>query len=112
MTKTYKGTIVEQSLTDLSVLDDIKILKTTISPNAGWRMHVVEVTREQLEAVSKFMEATKWYAHFWNGDEMIVVYPNMLFLQSVSHKETWKPAIDYGLTIDIPLEQLDFLIDQ
>jgi hypothetical protein len=112
MTKIYTGTIVEQSLTDLSVLDDIKILKTTVSPNAGWRMHVVEITYEQIKNVSKFLEPTKWYAHFWSGDDMVVVYPNKLFRQSVSDKSSWKAAINYGLNIGIPIEQLDFLVDQ
>lgn len=43
---------------------------------------------------------------------MIVVYPNNRFDIVYSDKDTWKEVVAYGQSIGIPLEQLDFKIDE
>jgi hypothetical protein len=42
---------------------------------------------------------------------MIVVFRNKTFNQKVTDKTTWEPAIQYGLSIGVPKEQLDFIVD-
>lgn len=49
-----------------------------------------------------------WYVHFWKKDKMIVLFKDKKFILDINNKNTWKKAIEYGLSIGIPLEQLDF----
>ncbi len=110
----YTGTIVEESLEDNRVLNDLNILNVHITneenPRERWHMYKVEATLEQLKKFSSILKAEKWYTHFWSGDEMIVIFRDKLFKQKVSDKNTWKSAIQHGLSVGIPREQLDFLI--
>lgn len=111
----YLGTIVEESLEDSRVLNDFHILNVRITnednPADRWHLYKVETTPEQLQKLSSVLKPEKWYAHFWSGDEMIVVFRDKTFTQKVSDKSTWEPAIQYGLSIGIPKEQLDFLTE-
>lgn len=48
-----------------------------------------------------------WYAHFFRGMELIVVYQDRLFSVTVD-LSTWEEPIGHGLALGIPMEQLDF----
>jgi hypothetical protein len=52
----------------------------------------------------------RWYAHFWRGDEMIVVYSDARFEVDRADRSTWTTAIEHGRAKGIPDEQLDFLM--
>lgn len=41
----------------------------------------------------------------------MVVFKDKTFEIDYDDKETWKEAVDYGLSLGIPAEQLDFLIE-
>ena len=113
--KKYKGAIVEESLEDMSILSDFDIIETTVTddenPDDRWHIHKVWADKEQIEKLSKYIKPAKWYTHFWNdAGEIIVVYRDKVFSfhgDEVGRRE----AVDYGLSVDIPLEQLDFLIE-
>lgn len=51
----YKGTIVEESLEDNRILNDIDIIKSG-----------------------------KWYMHFWNGNDVIAVFKYGVFVSNFS----------------------------
>ena len=58
------------------------------------------------------LKSEKWYAHFWDKNKNIIaVFQNKFFYFNYDDKQSWEPAIKYGLSIEIPKEQLDFLID-
>lgn len=113
---TYQGTIVEESLLDNRLLNGFKINKFRISnaENPDDRQHLYEVdaSTEQIDDLAKQLKPTGWYTHFWQGDSVIVVYPNNRFDIVYSDKDTWKEVVAYGQSIGIPLEQLDFKIDE
>lgn len=57
----FSGVIIEESLTDKSVLDDVKIVSTEIEPIteehktpwvSQWTMHTVEITPEKVVEVA------------------------------------------------------------
>lgn len=50
--------------------------------------------------------------HFYSGDDVIVVYRDALFRLRHSDLSTWNDAVAHGLTLGIPKEQLDFVIEQ
>ena len=112
----YKGTIVEESLLDNRLLNSFRINKVRISsaeqPEDRWHLYEVEATPEQIDKLATQLKPTGWYTHFWQGDDVIVVFPNKKFEIKYSDQGTWKDAIAYGESIGIPTEQLDFKIDK
>lgn len=112
----YKGAIVEESLIVPIILSDFKIIssRTTneVDLSDRWHIHTVEADVDQLFQLSKYLKPEKWYAHFWNEDkDIIVVFPNKLFHFSNAKKSSFEHAIEHGLSIGIPREQLNFLIE-
>jgi len=49
--------------------------------------------------------------HFWRGREVIAIFQGKKFEFNYDDKSSWASAVEHGLSIGIPKEQLDFLID-
>ena len=114
--KPFKGTIIEESLIDTRQLNDFRVRNFRITNaddvSARWHLYFVEATKENLERLAENMHPTKWYAHFWNGDDVIAVYPGKIFSFKHSQPETWKAAVEYGRKLNIPDDQLTFEIEE
>lgn len=112
---TYTGTIVEESLLDSRIINDFKIIHAHISrannTEDRWHLYKVEASEQQIETLSSHLKSHGWYVHFWQEDKIIVIFPHKKFTISHSNKTTWIKAINYGISIGIPREQLDFPID-
>lgn len=112
----YKGTLVEESLRDNRIINGFKINKVRISsvekPEDRWHLYEVEATPEQIDELATQLKPTGWYAHFWQDEDVVVVFPNKKFEIKYSVQETWKDAIAYGESIGIPTEQLDFKVNE
>ncbi len=108
----YKGTIVEESLEDNRILNDITIVGVRISrdenPSDRWHLYTVNVSHHDIDTLSKYIKAGKWYMHFWNGNDVIAVYKDRIFEFNYDAKETWKEALEYGRSLEIPEDQLTF----
>ena len=115
MEKQYKGTIVEESLEDNRILNDIEIVGFRISkdenPQDRWHLYTVRVSKEEIEKLSVSIK-TKWYMHFWKDKDIIAIFKDKIFEFNYDDKATWKNAVDYGLSLGIPKEQLDFVIEE
>ncbi|MEI6288783.1 MAG: hypothetical protein WCP18_04425 [bacterium] len=115
MTNEYKGAIIEESLADNRLLNNLDIIKVRISndenPADRWHIYTVKVNQEEIEKLAQNIKP-KWYMHFWNDQkDIIAIFENKKFKFNYEDKASWSPAIDYGLSQGIPKEQLDFLID-
>lgn len=112
----YKGTIVEESLVDNRLVNTFKITAVRISnadkPEERWHLYKVEATPKQIDTLAAQLKPAGWYAHFWRGDDIIVVFPRKKFAVKYSDQDTWKEAVAYGESIGIPTEQLDFKLDE
>lgn len=106
----YKGLIIEESLENLAFLASCAILSTETAEEAGWCIHTVELEEEQFPILEQALKDGKWYAHFWNGTDIVAVFKNKTFRFKSDDKGTWIPVIHYGKFIGIPPEQLDFPI--
>jgi len=110
----YKGVIVEESLEDNRILNDFKIIDFRISkeenPADRWHLYTVQVSKEDIVRLSKNIKQ-KWYMHFWKGRNVIAIFKDKKFEFNFDDKSTWKPVVEYGLSLGIPKEQLDFPID-
>lgn len=111
MDKNYTGTIVVESLIDQSILDSLKVIKSEVSPNLGWHLFTVEVSESDIGKFANNIESNKWYMHFWRDREVIAVFKDKSFKFNYDDKTSWNPAVEYGLSIGIPKEQLDFPIE-
>lgn len=115
MQKDFIGTIVEESLADNRILNDIEIVRFRITkeddPAERWHLYKVRVSREDIEKLSKCIKTGKWYMHFWEGTDVIAVFRDKIFEFNHSDKTTWEDALEYGRSLGIPEEQLDFVIE-
>ncbi|MCR4323053.1 MAG: hypothetical protein NUV61_03110 [Candidatus Azambacteria bacterium] len=116
MGKKYKGTVVEESLEDNRILNELEITGFRISsdedPQSRWHLYTVKVSEEDILKLSKCISPGKWYMHFWSGRNVIAVFRDKTFEFNYDNKATWKEAVDYGLSVGTPREQLDFLIEE
>lgn len=106
----YIGVIVEQSLSNRDVLNDIKIIERNIVDADNWIETKVTVTKEQIYNISKFI-CDGWYMHFWSGRNVLVIFRDKVFELNYDNKDTWKEAVEYGISVGIKREQLDFPIE-
>jgi uncharacterized LabA/DUF88 family protein len=104
-----KGIVVENSLRSKKVLEKIEISSTRQSGN--WIIHEVTLRRDQVSDLKKELQ-DGWYMHFWvpGHDDIVVIFRRKIFTIKHSDKATWTDCIAYGKSLEIPDEQLDFLI--
>ena len=111
---TYTGIIVEESLEDNRILNKLQIVKVRISNEEKqgdrWHLYTVNISEKDIELLSKLIK-NKWYMHFWKGEKIIAIFRGRKFEFNFNDKSTWKPAVEYGLSIGIPREQLDFTLE-
>lgn len=50
--------------------------------------------------------------HFWKGQNIIVVFKDKIFEFESGDETTRKEAVNWGLAMGIPQEQLDFVIGE
>jgi hypothetical protein len=114
MPNEFKGAIVEESLMDNRILNDFKIIGFRISkdenPVDRWHIYTVLVSPEEIDRLSKNIKP-KWYMHFWKGRDVVAVFKDKKFEFNYDDKSSWAPAIEHGLSLGIPKEQLDFIIN-
>jgi hypothetical protein len=113
MKKEFVGIIVKESLKDKSILKKLDVLSTETTrernPVDRWHLYTVSVSEKEIDALSKKIKP-KWYMHFWKNKKVIAVFKDKKFEFTHNEKSTWKPAIEYGISVGIPKKQLDFKI--
>lgn len=116
MNNIWKGVLIEESLSDLSILPKLNIvsIRTTTLENEASRgkfhFHSVEVSPNNLEEVVKFITTNikdGWYFHLVNKEEMIVMFYNKVFNMHKNNQEEIELARNYALSIGILREQLN-----
>lgn len=119
----FRGVIIEESLADVSVLNDVKILSTEVEPVTEkhktpwikhWTLHDVEVPAEKAaEVAEKISNALDrehdWYADYKTDTEHYIIYRGKTFhVTDRSDKKQYDAATAYGISIGIPSYQVDF----
>lgn len=112
--KNYKGVIVEESLTDNRILNNLELVKVSITdeenPLERWHIYTANVSKDDINELSKHLK-NKWYMHFWKDRNVIAIFKDAVFEFNYDDKATWKSTIEFGISIGIPENQLDFPID-
>ncbi len=124
--KIYTGVIIEESLQDTSVIQEVKILETKIEPITSehktpwlkqWTLHTIEITEEKAEQVAEKIsrsfdkEHPDWYADFKNDEYHFIIFDNKIFKVDLANPVLYNNAKAYCISIGIPEYQVDFVPD-
>ena len=106
----YHAIVVDQSFIDPSKIRSFRVF--AIKHDGTWKIYCVEIddrhVDDVIEQIQENMKPNEpWYAHAYNDEELIVIFKNKVFTIA-SDPTTWQPAIEYGLELNIPKEQLNF----
>lgn len=112
--RAWKGVIIEESLSDLSVLSRVTIVETVLRPLEGegdrsLRFHKVEVAEAELCTVIQIAEATiraGWYIHLVSANLMKVVFSGKVFDIHFDDTSKFEQVRQYGIRQGIRREQL------
>ncbi len=114
--KKYEGIIIREGFENKKILDNletisVKKVEDMDDPKKTWHLHKVKISEEEIESLQKYLKQG-WYMHFWDENKKIIaVFKNKIFKFDYNNIKTWEPAVQYGLSIGIPNEQLDFTLD-
>lgn len=118
----YKGVIIEESLEDKSVLQDVEILDTKVEEVTEshrtpwmkqWTLYTVEISEGRVgkiaEKISKSLDREhSWYADFKNKEFHYIIFRDKVFKVNRNKKEEYDEVTKYGISLGIPDYQLDF----
>lgn len=117
----YEGVIIEESLSDKTVLKDVQIISTKVEPVTKkhntpwlkqWTLHTVVIPVDKAskvaKTISKALQPNYWYVDFKNDTTHYIIFPNKVFCVERSKPEQYKQVTEYGLGLGIPDYQLDF----
>ena len=119
---TYRGIIIEESLTDKAVIASMTIVATkveAVTPQhktswvQNWTLHTVEIddacAEETAARLSQSLDKDHaWYADFKNERTHFVIFNDQFFKIDRSRLSHYDEAIRHGLSLGIPAYQLDF----
>jgi len=107
----YKGTIIDNSLSNKDLLKRVRVSKTW--QEGEWTLHSVLLDEDQVAELSRSLDNGPWYIHIWKRgqDNVKVIFKDKVFDIKFSDKSTWTEAVEHGESLGIPKEQLDFPID-
>lgn len=120
----YVGTIIEESLKDKNILNNVVILSTKVEKVVEkhqtpwleqWTLHKVEVAEERVEEVSKIISRSidtshgqSWYIDYKNKEWHYIIFPNKIFKIDRTNAKQYDEAKKYGISLGIPEYQVDF----
>ena len=107
----YHGIILDLEFKDSTYPQKFKLFAKRKSSTSGWLLYGVEVGDQEIDKVilevqENMKDDKPYYAHFYNDNDMIVVFKKNVF-RVKPHISTWA-VINYGKKLNIPQEQLDF----
>lgn len=118
----YKGEIIEESLADKSILDEVNILSSRVEQVTPrhktpwikkWTLHTIEVPEELIDEVatrcSRALENRKsWYIDFKNDKFHWIIFRAKVFKVDLSKPKAYQEAKRYGTSLGIPKHQVQF----
>jgi hypothetical protein len=116
----FDGCVISESLRDHTLINRLLVWKAWISPHKAlsdddgsmslWHIYWISCDVAEIDRIQRELKPWRWYAHFWRGSQIIVIYSDARFEMDRTDRSTWAPVIKHGKAKGIPDEQLDFLI--
>lgn len=108
----YHGILLDRAFSDAhAVSDNFLVFARKVSQLLG-SIYGVEIEETPVElAIEKLQNLMKpdqpLYVHLYNEEQIIVIFKHRYFAMS-RDPLSWTLAIEYGLSLGIPKEQLNF----
>jgi cupin fold WbuC family metalloprotein len=116
----FDGCIIAESLRDPTLIRGLDVWRAWISPrelacddlgtSTRWHIYWISCSAADIDRIQAELEPWRWYAHFWRGESLIVIFCDARFHLRRADRASWAPAIEHGRAKGIPEDQLDFLI--
>ncbi len=116
----FKGVIIAEGLRDPTIINKFAVYKATITEDdmpidydghfGRWHAYHVMCSKEGIDELQPQI-LKGWYAHFWQGNKILVVYNDRQFEILKDDRPTWKEAIEHGREQGIAENELDFPTD-
>ncbi|MFQ6085535.1 MAG: hypothetical protein ACE5OY_04635 [Candidatus Bathyarchaeia archaeon] len=113
----YKGAVIAEGLDDPKVINALSVCGARVTDdnmpidyegNVGrWHIYEVKVSKREIDQLQKHI-LHGWYAHFWRGNTILVVFNDKLFRIKRDDRSTWRGAVAHGRSQGIPEDELDF----
>ena len=119
MNSKWRGVVISEGLLEPSLVNDFEVYKARVSKEdldlgegkrGRWHLYHVYATESQIERLATQVRPG-WYCHFWQGKNLMVVFPGKRFDLKTDDRSTWKEAVEYGKSFGIPENELDFPTD-
>lgn len=121
----YTGVIIEESLEDTTVLNEVEIISTKVEPVTEkhktpwirkWTLHTIKIPESTADQVAEKLSLSldkehSWYADFKNDKFHFIIYREKVFKVDLNNPILYKIAQDYGVSLGIPDYQVDFAPD-
>ena len=116
----FHGLLIKESFRDQSILNSLKIIKEETwdiddaSPgqpkvwNVAWFEIADEVIDQTVEKLSQSLDDGKWFLEVSSDHLMYIIYKDKVFKYQKGYLAGRKLAEDYGRSLGIPEEQLDW----
>lgn len=121
----YRGTIIEESLSDTSVLDGLMVISTEVEEVTEgfktpwltqWTLRTVEIPDELAEVVASNIagavdpaHTSSWFADFQNETMHFVIFSGRVFKIDKTQSEEYVAVKQYARSVGIPEHQLGFM---
>ncbi len=116
----FRGVVIAEGLDDPTVINELSVYKAEITKDGmaidyeghfgRWHAYYVRCSKDDINQVQSHMRKG-WYAHFWKGDKIIVVFNDLQFELARDDRSTWRDAVAHGISQGIPRDELDFSTD-
>lgn len=119
----YKGVIIEESLSDDSVLKEVITISSRVSKVTEkhrtpwlkqWTLRTVEIPEDKADEIAEKlsenleMEHHCWYADYKNNNYHFIVFSENIFKVDLKNPLLYQEAKEYGIGLGIPEYQVDF----
>jgi len=106
----FHGILVDMAFTDRRYPETFSIFAQKKS--GDWMLYGIEVPRNNLENevvnIQTHMRTDEhFYVHLYDDQVMVVIFKRRVF-RVTPHISSWGEIQRYGITLEIPAEQLDF----
>ncbi len=118
----YRGTIIEESLKDRSLLNVVRIIGTeieSVTPNHRtpwlkvWTLDEVEIDDSAIKGFVRKVQAaietehSSWFTDFKGEQDHYIVFPGKIFFVDYRRNDTYNEAVAYGVSLGIPKNQIE-----